>query len=328
MNVIISNKYQNLLQTLNVDVIKVLNGEFNAEDIISSFKDFYFQRMIIDVTAIKGYKNIENVQKISMSLDMEKVILLLDDSVETNSSEYLSQLISMGIYNFTKNIDGILYLYNTPNSYRDVAHLHKINNNMNQPVVQATPNLQTNITYNVATEPSGNTKIIGIKGVTKESGSTTLTYLMKKELEKHYKVAAVELDKRDFMFIRDENLISTNSVEIGNELIKLNDFEIVLVDANSSNQALELCDDVIYLIEPSTIKLNRLMVVSSKVLSELSNKKIVLNKSLLNNKDVRDFEYESRLEVFYNVPPVNDRDKDIDEVKHLLSKMGFNKVKV
>ena len=53
MNVIISNRYQTMLQELNIDVIKSLNGEFDVEEIISTFQNFYFQRMILDVTAIK-----------------------------------------------------------------------------------------------------------------------------------------------------------------------------------------------------------------------------------------------------------------------------------
>ena len=60
--------------------------------------------MILDITAIKDYKNIKNIQKLSISLDMNKIILLLDDSAESTSTEYLSKLISMGIYNFTKNV--------------------------------------------------------------------------------------------------------------------------------------------------------------------------------------------------------------------------------
>ena len=42
------------------------------------------------------------------NLDMDKVILLLDDSEESSSTTYLSKLISMGIYNFTKNVEGIV----------------------------------------------------------------------------------------------------------------------------------------------------------------------------------------------------------------------------
>ena len=310
MNVIIANKYQTMLQSLNIDVIKVLTGEFEIDDIISSFQNFYFQRMIIDVTAIKNYRDIRVIQKLSISLDMEKVILLLDDSPETNSSEYLSQLISMGIYNFTKNIDGVLYLYNNPNSYRDVAHIHQIENESKGSVA------------------SGDTRIIGIKGVTKESGATTLTYLMKNELENYYSVAAIEVDKRDFMFLRGKNLVSSTSVEIGNTVAKYSDCEVILIDVNTSSAALELCHDVIYLIEPSIIKLNRVMMINAKSFKDLASKNLVLNKSLLNNKDVMDFEYESRLKVMFNMPPLNDRDKNIPEVNELLKKMGFDRQRV
>ena len=310
MNVIIANKYQTMLQSLNIDVIKVLTGEFEVDDIISSFQNFYFQRMIIDVTAIKNYRDIRVIQKLSISLDMEKVILLLDDSPETNSSEYLSQLISMGIYNFTKNIDGVLYLYNNPNSYRDVAHIHQIENESKGSVT------------------SGDTRIIGIKGVTKESGATTLTYLMKNELENYYSVAAIEIDKRDFMFLRGKNLVSSTSVEIGNTVAKYSDCEVILIDVNTSSAALELCHDVIYLIEPSIIKLNRVMMINAKSFKDLASKNLVLNKSLLNNKDVMDFEYESRLKVMFNMPPLNDRDKNIPEVNELLKKMGFDRQRV
>ena len=310
MNVIIANKYQTMLQSLNIDVIKVLTGEFEVDDIISSFQNFYFQRMIIDVTAIKNYRDIRVIQKLSISLDMEKVILLLDDSPETNSSEYLSQLISMGIYNFTKNIDGVLYLYNNPNSYRDVAHIHQIENESKGSVA------------------SGDTRIIGIKGVTKESGATTLTYLMKNELENYYSVAAIEVDKRDFMFLRGNNLVSSTSVEIGNTVANYSDCEVILIDVNTSSAALELCHDVIYLIEPSIIKLNRVMMINAKSFKDLASKNLVLNKSLLNNKDVMDFEYESRLKVMFNMPPLNDRDKNIPEVNELIKKMGFDRQRV
>ena len=103
MNVIVSNKYQAMLETLDIDIIKNLNGEYEVDEIVKSFSNFYFQRMILDITAIKDYKDIKNLQKLSISLDMNKVILLLDDSPESTSAEFLSKLISMGIYNFTKN---------------------------------------------------------------------------------------------------------------------------------------------------------------------------------------------------------------------------------
>ena len=56
MNVIISNKYQSLLASLNIDVIKSINGEFSVDELVQQFQSFYYNKMIIDITAIKGYK--------------------------------------------------------------------------------------------------------------------------------------------------------------------------------------------------------------------------------------------------------------------------------
>ena len=318
MNVIISNKYQSMLESLDIDVIKSLNGEFEVDEIIKSFENFYFQRMILDITAIKDYKNIKNIQKLSISLDMNKVILLLDDSVESTSTEYLSNLISMGIYNFTKNIEGIMYLYNNPNSYRDVAHIQQL------AIEQPAPN---EVAGEIVHTTTGS-RIIGIKGMTKEAGATTLTYLMKQELENNYTVAAIEVDKRDFIFFKGKNLISTTSTEIGNSIAKNNDFEVILVDVNGSKSAENLCHTVIYLLEPSIIKINRMMMVSAKALKELEDKRVVLNRSLLSASDVSDFEYESRLKIFYNMPPLNDREKNIVEVNKILLKLGFDRQQV
>ena len=95
MNVIVANKYQSMLEELDVDVIKRLDGEFEVDELVRQFENFFFQRMILDITAIKNYKDIKNLQRLSISLDMDKVILLLDDSPDSTSSEYLSKLISM-----------------------------------------------------------------------------------------------------------------------------------------------------------------------------------------------------------------------------------------
>ena len=126
MNVIIANKYKEMLDSLDIDVIKSMDGEFTVDEIVERFSNFFFQRMILDITAVKDYKDLRNIQKLSVNLDMDKVILLLDDSSESSSALYLSRLISMGIYNFTRNKEGILYLLNHPNSYRDVAHIHQL----------------------------------------------------------------------------------------------------------------------------------------------------------------------------------------------------------
>ena len=107
MNVIIANKYRDALSSLDIEIIKKLEGEFTVDEIIETFKNFYFQKMILDITALKNYKNIKTLQKLSLSLDTDRVILLLDGSPETSAPEFLSDLISMRIYNFTMNVEGV-----------------------------------------------------------------------------------------------------------------------------------------------------------------------------------------------------------------------------
>lgn len=315
MNVIVANRYQTMLQDLNIDVIKRIDGEFEVDDLISQFENFFFQRMILDITAIKDYKDVKNLQKLSISLDMDRVILLLDDSPESTSSEYLSKLISMGIYNFTKNVEGIMYLYENPNIYRDVAHIHQLDTNAQTETVERFV-------------PSHGVRIIGVKNVTKQSGATTLIYMMKKQLEKNYDVKAMEVDKRDFMFFGDKELISTTSNEVGGLLAKYSTSDIILLDVNESALAESLAHTVIYLIEPSMIKLNRMMLLGPKALKELQGKKVVLNQSLLSSKDVLDFEYESKLKIFYNMPPLDERQRDITALNRFLVRLGFERQQI
>ena len=92
MNVIVSNAKKEILENLSIDIIKAVNGVFEVEELINMFKNFYYQRMILDITAIKNYTDIRTLQKLSISLDMEKVILVLDDSEESSSTGYLSNL--------------------------------------------------------------------------------------------------------------------------------------------------------------------------------------------------------------------------------------------
>ena len=323
MNVIISNKYQAMLQELNIDVIKHLNGVFEVDELVEEFQHFYYQRMILDITALKNYQDATTLQKLSIALDMDKVILLLDETEDSTSPDYLSKLISMGIYNFTRNLEGIMYLYNNPNTYRDVAQYHQLNNIVE---VEKEVPVTTYITVN-GQGVQHQQRLIGIQNITKQSGATTLIYMMKKLLEKNYYVIALELDKRDFIYFRDKEMYSISSQQLGNELAKHKDADIILVDVNHSVVAESLMNEMLYLIEPSVIKLNKLMMMNPKALQKYRDKKVILNQSLINSKDLLDFEYESKLKLFYNMPPLDEREKHIPVLNNFLIKMGFSKQK-
>lgn len=316
MNVIVSNKYQSLLASLNIDVIKSVNGEFSVEELINQFQSFYFNKMIIDITAIKGYEDIKVMQNLSLNFDMSKVILLLDDSEKVNSPVYISQLISMGIYNFASDINTIRYLIDNPNQYKDVANYHNLNGFKK-------PTLNDNSVDN--TRGKIGQKIIGFKNVTEHAGATTLIYLLKQHLEKAYNVKAVEIDKNDFVYFNDNTLESVSSLGFNDFLSNNTSYDVILVDLNDGN-VLEYCHDVIYLIEPGLIKLNKLIREDNTIFTKLTDKKIVLNRSVLDAKDVSDFEKESGSKVFFNMPYLDDKLDDQMIVNAFLTALGFSRI--
>ena len=331
MNVIVANKYSQMLSNLRIDIIKNVEGEFDVEDIVSNFQNFFFNKMILDITAIRDYQNIATIQKLSFGLDMSKVILLLDDSQIVNSPSYISELISMGIYNFTRNIDAVAYLINNPNTYKDVAQYHILGASSVKADTQANISLDPGqINSNFINESVNKmfmgTRVIAVKNLSDGAGATTLTYMMKKALEGNYKVLAIEVDKKDFMYFNDSDLRSVTTAEL--ETITKNpnsDYEVILVDINDSPK-ISTIKEVIHLVEPTTIKLNKMIRTDRLVLQKMKSYQVVLNKSMLNDKDVEEFEYESRCKTFANLPYLDDKQEDNKEIKTFLYKMGFDKL--
>ncbi len=320
MNVIVSNKYQTLLSNLNIDVIKNINGVFTVEDLAVQFKNFFFNKMILDITALENYEDINTIQRLSVALDMSKVILLLDDSPKVNSAMYLSQLVSMGIYNFTKNIDAITFLMDNPNTYKDVARFHQLNGAIQDPGQRH--RLNSGEVSN--TEGFIGQRILGVRNITEHAGSTTLTYILKKHLERLYKVKAVETEKRDFAFFGDNECNSISQYELDNYLQRNSDAEVILIDV-TNDESTSYCHDVIYLIEPGIIQLNRLIRDDNRIFEKLRDRKIVLNRSILSSNDVNDFEKESGSKVFYNIPSIDDKQDNIKVISDFLLALGFTR---
>lgn len=313
MDTVISNKYSSVLNELDIEVSKKLEGEYTVDEIISQFKNFFFNKMFLDITAIKDYKDLTNLQKLSMSIDMDKVILLLDkDDSISDSEPFLAKLVNMGIYNFTKDQNNLMYLYTNPNVYRDVAYLQKIDPGENN-------NTTTDSSHSVS-----NKRIIGIKNITDSAGATSLIYMLKKVLSSYYSVMALEVDKRDLTYFKDKDTLTVKDDEINNIISKYNSIDIFLLDLNKSNKEY-LCTDVLYLVEPSILKLNKLAIINPKIINDIKGKKVVLNKSLLSESEIADFEVETRIKVYYNIPPLNDKKDNSDILSPLLEKLGYIK---
>ena len=302
MNVIISNLNRDVFSELDVDVLKVVNGEFSADEIVQSFSNFFFNRMFLDITAIQDYTDIENVRKISMGLDVSKIILLLNDNEIVNSGMYISRLINMGIYNFARNIDEVKYLYDHPNQYKDVAHLQQIDEKLLQ--------VQESMINN-------DVRVIGFKNFTSHAGASSLIYMLKKQLSNDYYVICLEVNKKDFIFFRDKDMYSISENELLKSLQEFREANVILIDLNDVDDvtASSVCSDVIYLVEPSVLGINKVFMLNQDAFDKLKDFKVVLNDCLLNERDVSRFAREAEIKVFYTLPPMNDR---VDNSKILL----------
>lgn len=310
MNVIIENERKDELSNLDIDVIKTISGQFDAAEIVSIFKSFYYNKMILDVTAIKDYVNPDNIVKIGEGLDPNKVILFLPKVQDVSSQVYLAKIVKGGMYNFTNNIEGVKYLINHTNTHEEVAQVEQVKE----------------LTEAVQQKVVSGCRVIGIRNVTDHAGATTLIYMLKRELERIYgeNVYAIEVNRHDLQYFNVKNTISTTKDVLSSTVNKLSNAVVILIDLNDCDDD-STCGDVLYLIEPSSIRLNKLMRTNKNIFNELNGKKIVLNKSLLNDKDVNDFESEANTKVLYNVPPLDERRKN-EKIVSLIDVVGLNNV--
>ena len=311
MNVIVTNKNSALFSNLNVDIIKSLNGEFTVNTIVQSFSNFFFNRMFLDVTAIENYQDVNTLKSLSVGLDVSKIILLLSSDAAVNSESYISNLISMGIYNFAHNAEEMLYLYDHPNSYRDVAHLQTIN----------TSSVGTFEQVNVGA------KIIGIKNYTSHAGATSLIYMMKKILSKNYYTVCIEVNKKDFMFYNDKKMVSCSASDLSQTIQSYSSANVILIDLNNLDLSLanSICTDVIYLMESSTLMINKLVMLDNKCFDKIRDSKVVLNRSLLSTGDVKTLQEEATIKFFDVLPPLNDREENSDVLFPFLEKLELYK---
>lgn len=308
MNIVIYNQAKSLIESLEIDVIKSVSGVFSVTELKEMFSNMYYERLIIDITSIKDYKSNMVLQNLANSFDMSKVVLILENSDEGVKPNFISGLISLGIYNFTRNRDGLLYFLKNTNSYNDVAHLHHANFVSNDVKVEKTVKQK---------------KIIGFVNVTEHAGASTLIYMLMKNIIRFEKVVGIELDKFDFKYFRHTEMVSSNLAEL-DQLInnKYADYNIVLIDLNN-NQDCAICTDIVYLIEPSIIKMNKLTAKSKDFMTELKFKKVVLNKSNISPEAIHDFGEETGLVVLANIKSLNDREENQSDIINLAEKLSL-----
>lgn len=333
MNVVISNEQQRQIATLDADIIKSITGVYSATEIVEMFKNFFYNKMVIDITSIKNYDQPQMYKILANGLDADKLVFFIPEGNKVCNPNFLAQLIDLGVYNFTTNIPGIKYLLKKSNTYNDVAQIHQMgggkapanmqqqmpNNNVNQ-----NNNLNNQQNMQPAPPPIPKTIKIGVMNLTEHSGATSLVYMMRKELASvmgDTNVAALEVEKNDFQFFNDKMMVSTSGNNLKKAIESYKGIPVILIDLNNYED-FSVCDDILFLIEPSILKLNKLVKRNKGIFTKLKGRKIVLTQSMLTSKDVTDLEYEAGAKIFFNIPPLNDR-KHNEIIQELISKLGL-----
>ena len=308
MNVIIANQYANQLKTIDSNA-KAFVGLYDVNEVGNSFRTFKYDFMILDVTSLKRYNDVNTIKQLTNYINPSTLILLLDNACLND--EYLSGLVKMGVYNFAKDLPSLSELMGKPNTFNNVAGYQ----------VSQAVNEYSSDSLNVSQKR--NCKVIGFDDVTRHAGATTLINILVKTLKKKYNVIGVEVDSTDFAFFKNKNLQSTISNKIRYFVDKNSSVDVIFVDINGSDKAKDICDEIIYLVEPTTIKINKLVLAKPTIFQELFDKKVVLNKCCLNKWEVAEFENEARIKIYYALPPVNERGDRNKDICNFLSKLGF-----
>ena len=339
MNVIVSNEQQSQMTNLDIDIIKSITGAYSSSELVEMFKNFFYSKMILDVTSIKDYNNILEYKTLADGLDVDKIIFFIPEGSSLCTPNFLAKLVTLGIYNFTTNMDGVKYLLKNSNTFNDVAHIQQMGGGVIEELQPQAP-VQEQVTPDHAATggyishshhqvqiQQGNmarTIKVGVRNVTEHAGATSLIYMFKKELTSVFgenNVVAIEINKNDFQFYNDKSMLSTTTNDVKALIERYSGISILLVDLNDYEDN-SICDEVIYLLEPSTLKLNKLIKKNKNIFGKIKDKKIVFNQSLLTSKDVSELEYEAGIKSFFNLPPINDRKKS-EVITELLAKIGL-----
>ena len=292
MNIVIENLNSSIIDSISIATIKRLNGTYDVGALFNEISPLSYEKVIMDITSLNNYNDINVLKSLISFIKPDNLILVL--SKDNVNEEYLNSIIELGIYNIAYTAEHIVELYSNPNNYEDAIILINKSKKI--------------------------TKTIGFKNVTKHAGSTTLIYILKKHLDKYRKVLALEIDKLDFNFFYNKEMISIQDNAVDMTLEKYGNTDIILIDLNNSKNAVKYCDEIIYLVEPTMIRINESMMVDPTTFNSLKDKKVILNKSPLTNDEIKEFEGESHIKPYYVLPMLNER-RNSDLINNLIDKL-------
>ena len=173
---------------------------------------------------------------------------------------YLANLVKCGIYNFSRNLEGIKFLYNTPNSLSNVEYiLNQPKNGVGYSTGTTSASYLNDDKKSSLNVQTAGKKIIGLANLTIHAGASTLTNMMVRQLNAAgIPSIGIEINRQDLIYYRSDKLFSCMSrIELERVLRDNNDAVGVIIDLNDFPEADKYCNSIVYLVEPSFIRLTK-----------------------------------------------------------------------
>ena len=255
----------------------------------------------------------QNNQEVEMPLDDINSVTPIEDNSDDNTM--MNNGSPFNDINQVTPIDQV-----TPNN--DMVMNYNNRGNMNDNNFSGGSFLNDNSQGGFISYNGPSAIIVGFRNITEHAGTTTLLYKMKETIENRNRkrVALVEIGSNDFMFFRLNDVSSIKEEELDNCLNSIKTrYDYVFVDLNNTTND-SICDFVLYLVEPSRIKINKVMVQDKNTFNELRGKYVVLNKSMLSENEKGIFSQEANIPFYASVAPFNDR-VPTDAINELISKI-------
>ena len=91
MNIVIVNQNQKLIDELRIDTLKRLTGIFEVNDIFREISSLNYDKVILDITALKGISDINTFKSLISFIKNDNLILVIG-SINV-AREYIQTLI-------------------------------------------------------------------------------------------------------------------------------------------------------------------------------------------------------------------------------------------
>ena len=322
MFVVIKNERSNIINTLVVNTVKTMVGEFTRDDIERELNNVVYDGVIVDLTAIKNYYDYNYLFSfLEYFRNPSDIIILLNDSFIANSKDFLEKLISKGYYNFATTDSGVNSLIERKNTFEDVSKYLNGYDFLKVDSIVSDKEIDNKF--------ESDKIIVGIENGVPHSGATTLMYMLVKQISKYNSVKGIEMFKDDSLYFKDDRVVTCQSrAQFETIISSLKDVDIFIVDLNGSDVR-NLCNKIIYLVEPGASKINKVVKGDRDTYNKLVNSYVVLNRSNIKNEDIGTFEYETKFKVVGNIPNLNERLDSNDAldglVKYLVGDIKRNK---